>query len=81
MRTDVPRPERQLVLRRKKRTSSWASLLWRVGLAVVAMLLAGLGSVLLGLTGWSLGPLVGALAGLAVGVVVFVLVLRRRAHP
>lgn len=57
-----------------------SEMLWRVGLAVVAMLLAGLGSVLLGLTGWSLGPLVGALAGLAVGVVVFVLVLRRRAR-
>lgn len=55
-----------------------AEMAWRVGLAVVAMLLAGLGSALLGLTGWSSGPLVGALLGLAVGVVVFVLVLRRR---
>ena len=45
---------------------------------LVAMVLAGLGSVLLGLTGWAQGPLVGALAGLAVGVVVFVVVLRRR---
>ena len=55
-----------------------SEMLWRVGLAVVAMLLAGLGSVLLGLTGWEQGPLVGALLGFAAGVVVFVLVLRRR---
>lgn len=60
-------------------TSMFVSeMLWRIGLAVVAMVLAAAGSVLLGLTGWDLGPLVGAIAGLAVGVVVFVVVLRRR---
>ena len=60
-------------------TSMFVSeMLWRVGLAVVAMVLAAVGSVLLGLTGWELGPLVGAIAGLSIGVVVFVLVLRRR---
>ena len=53
-------------------------MLWRVGLAVVAMLLAGLGAQLAGLSGIDGAPLVGALAGLALGVVVFVVVLRRR---
>lgn len=43
MRTETPGVERQLVLRRKKRTSSWASLLWRVGLALglIGVALAG----------------------------------------
>lgn len=68
-------------LTRDGSTASFTSLfvgemLWRVGLAVVAMLLAGVGSAI-GSAAYG-APLAGALVGLAVGIVVLVVVLRRR---
>ena len=53
-------------------------MLWRAGLGIVAMLLAGLGAQLAGQTGLDAAPLVGALVGLALGLVLAVVVLRRR---
>jgi tetrahydromethanopterin S-methyltransferase subunit G len=70
-------------LNRRGGTEAFTSLfvkemLVRVSLAVVAMLLAGAGSLVGRSLGADWGDLVGAVVGLAVGIVLAVLVLRRR---
>ena len=70
-------------LNRRGGTEAFTSLfvkemLVRISLAVVAMLLAGAGSLVGRSLGADWGDLVGAVAGLAVGIVLAVLVLRRR---
>ena len=53
-------------------------MLLRISLGVVAMLLAGAGSIVGGGIDGVWGDLVGALVGLAIGIVLAVMVLRRR---
>ena len=53
-------------------------MLLRIALGVVAMLLAGAGSIVGGGIDAVWGDLVGALVGLAVGIALAVVVLRRR---
>ena len=51
---------------------------WRIGLAVIAMLLSFVGAELAGSFDSEWGRFFGAVAGLAVGLAVMVAVLRRR---